>query len=93
MLAEEIHLPALSEIVDTGRKQHQIWCRVAFAKTLTSLPSAQRKMRLAQLVAICDVYTWKVLRRDFALSSKSTELALKYHSCGTVRLGSRRETG
>lgn len=76
MLAEEIHLPALSEIVGIGKKQHQMWCRVVFAKTLASLPSARRKIRLAQLVAICDVYTWKVLRRDCALSSKSTELAL-----------------
>lgn len=76
MLAEEIYLPSLSEIVDAGRKQHQIWCRVVFSKTLTSLSGGQRKIRLAQLMAICDVYTWKLLRRDSGLSSKATELAL-----------------
>jgi hypothetical protein len=34
------------------------------------------RMALAQLVAICDVYTWKLLRRDAGLSRKQTELAL-----------------
>lgn len=76
MLAEEFRLPALSEIVDIGRKQHQEWCRAVFAPKLSSLPSAQRKIRLAQYVAICDIYTWKILRRDSGLSSKSTEKAL-----------------
>lgn len=32
--------------------------------------------RLAQLVAIDDVYTWKLLRRDAGLDRKSTELAM-----------------
>lgn len=76
MLAEESRLPALSEIVNTGRKQHQEWCRAVFATKLSSLSSSQRKIRLAQFVAICDVYTWKILRRDSGLSSKSTEKAI-----------------
>ena len=36
----------------------------------------ERRRRLAQLVAICDVYTWKLLRRDAGLSRRQTELAL-----------------
>jgi hypothetical protein len=31
---------------------------------------------LAELVAICDVYVWKLLRRDAGLSRDQTELAL-----------------
>src|SRR5262249_52553150 len=37
---------------------------------------AGRQRRLAQLVAVCDVYTWKLLRRDAGLSRQQTELAL-----------------
>jgi len=37
---------------------------------------AERRRRLAQIVAICDVYTWKLLRRDSGLSRRQTELAL-----------------
>ena len=35
-----------------------------------------RRRRLAQLVSICDVYTWKLLRKDAGLSRRQTELAL-----------------
>jgi len=76
MLAEESRLPSLSHIVDSGRKVHRKWCRDVFAETLNSLPPAKRNIRLAQLVAVCDVYTWKILRRDSGLSSKATEQAL-----------------
>lgn len=76
MLAEEFQLPSLSQIVDTGRKLHRRWCRDVFSKTLNSLPSAKRNIRLAQLVAICDVHTWKLLRRDSGLSCRATEKAL-----------------
>jgi len=75
-LAEEFRLPFLSQIVDTGRKLHRKWCRDVFARTLNTLPSAKRNIRLAQLVAICDVYTWKLLRRDSGLSCRATERAL-----------------
>jgi hypothetical protein len=76
MLAEEFQLPFLSQIVDTGRKLHRKWCRDVFASTLKTLPRAGRNIRLAQLIAICDVYTWKLLRRDSGLSCKATERAL-----------------
>lgn len=76
MLAEEFRVPSLSQIADTGRKLHRNWCQDVFAKTLNSLSSTERKIRLAQLVAICDVYTWKLLRRDSGLSRQVTEKAL-----------------
>jgi hypothetical protein len=31
---------------------------------------------LAQLVAVCDVYTWKLLRRQSGLSRRQTEQAV-----------------
>jgi len=76
MLAEEFHIPSLAPIVDTGRIFHRNWCRHVFDRTLVSLPSAERNIRFAQLAAICDVYTWKLLRRDFGLSRRATERAL-----------------
>lgn len=76
MLAEEFRLPSLAQFVDTGRRLHRKWCREVFAGTLDSLPSAERKIRLAQLVALCDVYTWRLLRRDSSLSRRATEKAL-----------------
>jgi hypothetical protein len=43
---------------------------------LDGLAKPDRELRLAQLVAICDVYTWKLLRRDQRLSRERTGRAL-----------------
>ncbi|WP_457963313.1 TetR/AcrR family transcriptional regulator [Arthrobacter sp. D1-29] len=76
MLAEEGRIPAIKVLADQGRLLHRQWCEHAFAPFLPDQPAAVRKRRLAQLVTICDVYTWKLLRRDSALTRRQTEQAL-----------------
>ncbi|MGI8564602.1 MAG: TetR/AcrR family transcriptional regulator [Candidatus Dormibacter sp.] len=76
LLAEEGHNPALRPIADQGRTVHRDWCARFFASAPAKTQGLKRERRLAQLVAICDVYTWKLLRRDAALSRSQTELAL-----------------
>lgn len=76
MLAEEGRVPELKRIADRGRALHRDWCARVFASTLQSRTGTDRKRRLAQLVAVCDVYTWKLLRVDAGLSRRQTELAL-----------------
>ncbi len=76
LLAEEDRVPHLKEIVDGGRSVHRDWCARVFAPGLAGLRGADRRRRLAQFVAVCDVYTWKLLRRDAGLSRRQTELAL-----------------
>lgn len=76
LLAEEHRRPALRSIVDQGRSQHVAWCERVFAPALTGVRGARRDRRLAQFVAVCDVYTWKILRRDRGLGRRETEAAL-----------------
>lgn len=76
LLAEESRLPAMRAIADSGRAVHREWCARVFAPALAGLRGVDRARRLAQLVAVCDVYTWKLLRRDSRLSRRQTELAL-----------------
>ncbi|HEY7935004.1 MAG TPA: helix-turn-helix domain-containing protein [Solirubrobacteraceae bacterium] len=76
VLAEEQRVPGLAVIVDRGRALHRDWCTRVFAVALTHRTGVQRERRLAQLVAICDLYTWKLLRRDAALSRRQAELAI-----------------
>ena len=59
-----------------GRRLHRDWVRRTFAPQLAGRRGAERERRLAQLVAVCDVYTWKLLRRDAGLSRAQTERAL-----------------
>lgn len=76
ILAEEDRSPALKEIVERGRRIHREWCARVFAPSLAGLSGADLERRRAQLVAMCDVYTWKLLRRDAGLNRRQTELAL-----------------
>jgi AcrR family transcriptional regulator len=76
MLAEEQRVPGLREIVEQGRVLHRDWCARVFAPALAHRRGVERRRRLAQLVAACDVYTWKLLRRDAGLSRRQTELAI-----------------
>lgn len=76
MLAEQERVPALREIVAGGRQVHREWCERVFASTLAPLAAVDRRRRLAQLVAVCDVYMWKLLRRDAELSRRQSELAI-----------------
>jgi AcrR family transcriptional regulator len=76
MLGEEARIPELRQIADGGRRAHRQSCERVFAAALQGLEGVERERRLAQLVAICDVYTWKLLRRDAGLSRRQTELAM-----------------
>src|SRR5215217_4333056 len=68
--------PALRALADQGRAYHAAWCERVFAPALASLQGPERARRLAQLIAVTDVLTWKLLRRDRHLSRRQTELAL-----------------
>jgi AcrR family transcriptional regulator len=77
MLGEEERNRALHALTDVGRAYHREWCRHVFAPTLSELEGVELERRTAQLVAVTDVYAWKLLRRDQGLSRKQTELAMR----------------
>lgn len=76
LLAAERDSAQLAEIVEHGRQHHVAWCRRVFAPALATRSGADRDRRLAQLVAVTDVYVWKLLRRDRGLSRRQTARAL-----------------
>jgi AcrR family transcriptional regulator len=76
MLAEEDRVPGIRQLAESGRAYHRAWCARVFGPALAGLSPSDKKRRLAQLVAVCDVLTWKLLRRDAGLSRQQTERAL-----------------
>jgi AcrR family transcriptional regulator len=76
VLAEEQRRPALKRLTDHGREIHYEWVDRTFEPQLAKLSGLARARRRAQLVAVCDVYSWKLLRRDMKLGVRETELAL-----------------
>jgi AcrR family transcriptional regulator len=69
LLAQEGRLPALREAADVGRAIHRDWVQRAFGPGLT-------RTRHGQLVALTDVYVWKLLRRDLGFGRRRTEEAM-----------------
>lgn len=76
MLAQEEREPTLKNLADLGRLYHLHWCRQAFAPALEGLRGKTHERRLAQFVTGTDIYVWKLLRRDRALSKPQTKLAM-----------------
>jgi AcrR family transcriptional regulator len=77
LLAQEERVPAFRSVTDAARAFHHEWVERTFAPLLAKRTGAARQRLLAELVAICDVYFWKLLRRDMSLSRKQTELAIR----------------
>jgi AcrR family transcriptional regulator len=77
LLAQEERVPAFRSVTDAGRAFHYEWVERTFAPLLAERTGTARRRLLAELVAICDVYFWKLLRRDMGLSREQTELAIR----------------
>lgn len=77
MYAEAHQAPGVPELAARARAYHVGWCREAFAGALgEALDEVTRARRLAQVVAVCDATTWRILRFDGDLTSEETEEAL-----------------
>ncbi len=76
-LAEEQKLPELREWLERGRKAHRQSMQRQFAPQLAAR-EADKKLVLDCLVVACDVYTWKLLRRDAGRSRKEAEACVRH---------------
>ena len=77
LLRQETRVGAFAEATAQGKRLHAQWCGRVFSPWLLDLTGVQRTRRLAQVVAVCDVYMWYVLRRQRGLSRRQTECALR----------------
>jgi AcrR family transcriptional regulator len=77
LLAQERRTATMADAVAGGRRYHRAWVERVFAHRLGDLPAQQRKRRTAELVAVTDLHTWRILRRDLGLSRDETEAAVR----------------
>jgi AcrR family transcriptional regulator len=76
LLAEGNWFYLVRKVTDRGRDLHREWVERTFEPQLAGLSGEARKRRTAQLVAVCDLYVWKILRRDMKLDVTETEVAV-----------------
>jgi len=76
-LADEPRLPAMHEHLNIGRRHLRAWVAEAFASALKRRENEARKQLHDALILAFDVYTWKLLRRDFGLSRKGAQAVVQ----------------
>lgn len=76
MIAQEDRIPIVAEDVKLGRRHHREWVERTFAPLIEGFTGAARKRRVMALLALTDVYTWKLLRLDQGMSRAQTERTL-----------------
>jgi AcrR family transcriptional regulator len=76
VLGHEHRSSFVRRAVERGQEVHEDWVLRTFEPQLATLDPSTRERRLAQLVAVCDVNVWKILRRDLDLDSSEVEAAL-----------------
>jgi AcrR family transcriptional regulator len=83
-LNEERRRPALKPSLDRGRQSHRDGVKIVFATQLGKLQGAARAQLLSMLIVITDVYVWKLLRRDMALSRLAAETVVRRMITGVI---------
>lgn len=76
-LALEERVPVVAEALAKGRRTHRAWVERTFPGLLSGLRGARRRRCLAELLAVTDVLTWKMLRRDQGLSRGQAEEVIR----------------
>jgi hypothetical protein len=51
-----------------GRHEHRAWVAERLGSTQNSLSALEHERQITRLVVATDIYTWKLLRRDFGKS-------------------------
>jgi AcrR family transcriptional regulator len=73
LLADEPRVPGMPALLDQGRAGHRRWTEATFAPQLRARRGAARERALVRVLLVTDVYTWKLLRRDFHLKRAAAE--------------------
>ncbi len=66
----------VDEQAASGRNLHHEWIDLIFGPQLKAFSPAARERRRAALIALCDVYTWRILALDLGLPRRKVRQTL-----------------
>jgi AcrR family transcriptional regulator len=73
LLEQEERIPQIGAIAQEGRRTHTEWVDRVFEAELVRLRGRARSRRRTQLIALTDVYVWKLLRLDLGVPRADAE--------------------
>lgn len=76
LLAEEGADSQVDRLLAGGRAIHWRWVTEKLGPLLDDQSGPTQHRRLTQLAAVCDIYTWKLMRRDGRLGRAETERSI-----------------
>jgi len=76
LLRQEERVRPFADVTAFGKAYHVEWVERVFAPWLGEREGEERVLLRAQLVAVCDTYTWYLLRRQQGLTRAQTQQAL-----------------
>jgi AcrR family transcriptional regulator len=75
-LAQEERHSALRPLLAQGRREHRAWIAERFGSMQSGLSELERERQITRLIVATDIYTWKLLRRDFGKSQDEVLLLM-----------------
>lgn len=85
-LAQAPRSAAMRQLTDSGKALHAEWVEHTFEPWLSARRGAASRARLrAQLIAVTDVFTWSIFRRDLGMDRATTERTLRELVEATLR--------
>jgi AcrR family transcriptional regulator len=73
LLRQEADVPLLHAVLEEGRTTHRAWVENVFAPALKPLNAKARRSLVDALIAVTDVFSWKLLRLDLGRSRGEVE--------------------
>jgi len=75
-LAQEERHSALRPLLAQGRREHRAWVAQRFGSMQSGLSELEKERQITRLIVATDIYTWKLLRRDFRKSQDEVLLLM-----------------
>ncbi len=69
LLRQEADVPLLRAPLAAGRALHRAWVETVFAESIARTSGRKRRARVDALVAVTDLFVWKLLRLDVGRSA------------------------
>ncbi|MEO8843751.1 MAG: helix-turn-helix domain-containing protein [Kofleriaceae bacterium] len=73
LLRQEADVPLLRSALAAGRARHRAWVKMVFARSIARVAARKRRARVDALVAVTDLFVWKLLRIDLGRGAAEVE--------------------
>ncbi|MEO6775098.1 MAG: helix-turn-helix domain-containing protein [Kofleriaceae bacterium] len=73
LLRQEADVPLLRTSLAAGRAMHRAWVKAVFARSIARIDARKRRARVDALVAVTDLFVWKLLRIDLGRTASEVE--------------------